>query len=138
MSTPHVPPERKSSLVPYVLPPEMPEHEPPAEIPMSPEDDGSLPCENLARRAVREAMQEADVDPRKRVVTLRSYDDGSKHPSDVECHSIEDLVDALRPRAESGWYGCSSARSFDFPGSSFVREVLGEFEGDLAKLGWKL
>lgn len=135
-----MPSNKDTDLVPYETDPALleAEHDPPRVVHSSPEDDGSLPCEDYARRVLREAMQEADVDPRRRVITLRSYDDGSKHPQDRECHSLEDLVDALRPRAESAWDGDSSARSFGFPGSSFVREVLGEFTARLSKVGWKL
>lgn len=135
-----MPSNKDTDLVPYEIDPALleAEHDPPAVVHSPSEDDGSLPCEDYARRAVREAMREADVDPIARVITLPSYDDGSKHPSDVECHSLEDLVDALRPRAESEWYGCSSARSLDFPGSSFVRDVLLDFEEELSKVGWTL
>lgn len=132
--------DKETDLVPYETDPALleSEHDPPAVVHSSPDDDGLDPCELAARSVVREAMREADVDPLARVITLPSYDDGSKHPHDRECHSLEALVEDLRVRAENAWYGDSSARFSRFPGGSFVRDMLCEFRTELSKVGWKL
>lgn len=137
-----MPPAKKSSLVPYVLPPDMPEHEPPAEIPMSPEDTARSPWELSARMVVQETLREATWDPWAGTVTLPSYDDGSKHPQHVPCGTLEHLVDELEVRAETAWCGAvpgeGSSPLFDFPGSILVEDVLNEFRSELATMRWKL
>lgn len=97
-----------------------------------------------ARLAVKNALEEATFnrDGDGSVVTLPSRDDGTKHPSDVECRSVKDLVDELRERAETAWCGSVPADGgdplFDFDGDGLVYDVLDGYRSKLAKLGWKL
>ena len=107
-------------------------------------DDPEMEWESNAREAVESALREGtfsvDEDD-EGVVTLPRVEDGSNHMSDVECRSVESLVDELRERAIAGWQSAvpwENGAVFEFPGDDLIYEALSDYEDELAKLGWEL
>lgn len=97
-----------------------------------------------AREAVESSLREAKFDVNdddEGVVTLPRVNDGDKYGGDVECYSVEELVDELRERAAAAWHATvplDNGPAFEFPGDDLIYQALSDYEDELAKLGWEL